>query len=49
MSICKAIILQKFEEDIEDNIDTVLELNNEDIVTNEKVVEIYIKVLKKFL
>jgi len=48
-SMCKALILEGIEKDYEDMVDTALELNDEDLISNEEIVETYIKVLKKFL
>ncbi|MBW9170767.1 hypothetical protein K2F43_06045 [Clostridium estertheticum] len=49
LSICKAVFLQQFEDNVEDAFDTAFECNDGDIITNEEILNVYIKVINKFL
>ncbi|MBU3098732.1 MULTISPECIES: hypothetical protein [Clostridium] len=49
ISMCKAITLDSIEKEYEDMIETALESNDEEFITDKEILNVYIKVLNKFL
>ncbi|GCD13161.1 hypothetical protein [Clostridium tagluense] len=49
LSMCKAITLDDIDKEFEDIMDTQLECNDEEFISNEEIIETYIKALNRFL
>jgi len=48
-NLCKSVLLQKMKEDIENDFDTLLELNDNSLITNEEILTAYVEVITGLL